>query len=142
MRHLFILLALATLTVGCGKTDPSKAVVAATENRPAMEDAKSSIKEFLAQCGMENVEVTQLADSDVPNAGKTASHSWAYTFNAEYKNVLGETTKSENWVAVVGLEDGKPLVRSCWDEGKQMVGGHVGHVETPHAELLPLGKPN
>ncbi|WP_020475474.1 hypothetical protein [Zavarzinella formosa] len=148
MKHLFIILGLAAFMTGCGKTDAPKADatggVSQSAGAPAADDAKNCIKEFLAQCGMQDVNVTQLTESTVPSGAKTASESWGYTFTAEYKNVFGETQKSENWVAVVAREDGKPMVRSCWDDGKNMVGGHQGHVDTPKAELLlpPAGTPN
>ena len=146
MKQIFLLLAVAVFAAGCGKTDGPKTADAgatpAAAGQPATAEAKACITEFLAQCGMQDVTVTQVAEAAVPNAGKTASDSWGYTFTAEYKNLFGETQKSENWVAVVAREAGKPAVRTCWDDGKNMVGGHRGHVETPTAELLPVGVPN
>ncbi len=144
MKQLFLLAAVTVFAAGCGKTDAPKAADAGATaaGKPASDEAKASITEFLAQCGMRDVTVTQVAEAPVPNGGKTASDSWGYTFTAEYKNLFGETQKSENWVAVVARDDGKPAVRTCWDDGKNMVGGHRGHVETPTAELLPVGVPN
>ena len=141
MKHLFIILAAMTLVTGCGKTDVAKVdAVANASGQPAMEDAKTCIKDFLVQCGMQHVEVSQLTETPVPSAAKTASSSWGYQFTAEYTNILGESAKSQNWVAVVAIEDGKVMVRTCWDDNKQMVGGHQGHVNTPGADLIPVDK--
>lgn len=143
MKQIFLLLSLAMFAAGCGKTGAPKADAGGTAaGKPAADEAKACITVFLTQCGMQDVAVTQVAEADVPQAGKTATDSWGYTFTAEYKNVFGETQKSENWVAVVAREDGTPAVRTCWDDGKNMVGGHQGHVETPKAELLTAGVPN
>ena len=71
-------------------------------------------------------------------AGVPAGESWAFTFTANYTNVFGERQTSENWVAVIGRSDGKPTMVSCFDNAKQLVGGHRGDEKAITANLKPM----
>ncbi len=141
MRYAIGFLGLALLAVGC--TDSSKpkadANLAAT-GKPADDETKACITSYLVQCGWKEVELTRLDErADVPREAMILSgEAWAFTFTARYTNVVGERLTSENWVAVLARDEGKPRVKSCLDSAKKLVGGHSGAEGTDVAVLLPM----
>lgn len=138
MNKFLLLFVLSVAVIGCGKSEPVKTADTTAPAKANTDDAKMCITEFLTQCGMKDVAITEVKETSVPVAAKTATDSWGFSFTAEYKNVFGETQQSQNWVAVVANDSGKLHVRTCWNDKQQMVGGHQGPIETPKAELLPV----
>lgn len=138
MKHLFIVLAALILVSGCGKTNVSTDGSGAhADARPDVEQTKTCIVEFLGQCGMQNIQVTKIADAELPKDAKTASTSWGYNFTAEYKTIIGETVTKENWVAVLAKEEGKLIVRSMWDDSQKVVAGSNNLIDQPNLDILP-----
>jgi hypothetical protein len=141
MKRAFGILALALLAAGCGG---SKNPADATANsqptgKPNADEAKECIAVYLGQCGWKDVQLVRLTDCpQAPPGANVTGESWAYTFNANYVNVFGETHSSENWVAVVARVDGKPNVKCCFDSSKQLVGGHRGDERAVTANLTPM----
>jgi hypothetical protein len=134
MKRAIAFLGLALLAAGCGGKDSPKPEVAAV-SKPAPDEAKACIAGYLGQCGWKDVELVAIADSPSLPKGTPAinGEAWAFTFSAQYTNILGERQATENWIAVVARSDGKACVTSCFDHAQRMVGGHSG------AELADKG---
>jgi|SRR5262245_16709666 len=128
MRRAIAWLGLTLLAAGCGggKT-PTAGGTAAAAGRPAADEARACISDYLGQCGWKDVELVSLADqADVPQAANATGEVWAFTFSAKYTDVFGERRATESWVAVLTRTDGKPCLKSCFDESRHLVGGHSG----------------
>jgi hypothetical protein len=139
MRRVITFLGLALLAAGCGgsKTPTAEAPAAAT-GRPGADEAKACIATYLGQCGCKDVELVSLAERpDVPAGAKIPGEAWAYTFSAKYTDLFGERRASENWVAVLARADGKPCLKSCFDDAKRLVGGHSGEEVVEKGVLTP-----
>jgi hypothetical protein len=142
MRRAIALLGLTLLAAGCGggKTPTAEGTAAAT-GRPAADEAKACITAYLGQCGWKEVELVSLADQpDVPKGANTIGEAWAFTFSANYTDVFGERRATENWIAVLTRTDGKPCLKSCFDESRHLVGGHSGS-ELAEAPAVISAKP-
>ena len=129
MARAIAFLGLALLAIGCGSKDgPATADGSApAAGKPAPDETKACIVAYLNQCGWKDVELAQVTDqAELPAGAKVTGEAWAYGFTAHYTNVFGERQTSANWVAVVARADGKPCVKSCFDEGRKLVGGHTG----------------
>jgi hypothetical protein len=127
MRRAIALLGLTLLAAGCGGKTPTAEGTAVATGRPAAEEAKDCITGYLGQCGWKDVELVSLAEQpDVPQGANATGESWAFTFSAKYTDVFGERRVTENWVAVLTRTDGKPCLKSCFDESRRQVGGHSG----------------
>jgi hypothetical protein len=140
MKHAIAFLGLALLAAGCGDSGKPSAEAAAAQaaNKPAIDETKACISSYMAQCGWKDVEFAQFSENaELPSQVKVVGDAWAFTFTANYTNVVGERQTSENWVAVLAKENGKPYVKSCFDSSKKLVGGHIGLETTETAVLTP-----
>ena len=131
MTRAIAFLGLALLAVGCGGGTDGQPTAgeapARAAGKQAADEAKACIVTYLNQCGWKDVELAQVTDQpQVPAEAKVTGEAWAFAFTAHYTNVFGERQTSANWVAVVGRADGKACVKSCFDEGRKLVGGHTG----------------
>jgi hypothetical protein len=138
MRRAITFLGLALLAAGCGGKTPTAETAAVPAGRPGADEAKACIAAYLGQCGWRDVELVSLADqADVPTGAKVTGEAWAFTFSAKYTDLFGERQASQNWVAVLSRTDGKPCLKSCFDEAKRLVGGHSGEETSERAVLTP-----
>jgi len=139
MRYSIGFLGLALLALGCADSSKPKAEAnLAATGKPADDETKSCITSYLGQCGWKDVELVKLDEqADVPREAMILKgDAWAYTFTANYTNVFGERKTSENWVAVLARDEGKPCVKSCLDSSKKLVGGHSGAEGTTEVAVL------
>ena len=131
---------LSILAVGCGNRSAENLVVeqSAPAGKPATDEAKACIVTYLNQCGWKDVELAQVAEtSTLPAEAKGFEDAWAFTFTAQYTNVVGERQTSENWMAVVRRSEGKANVKCCFDESRRLVGGHSGAEKIEKVALTP-----
>ena len=133
-------LGLVLVAVGCGGGKDGQPTADATPaGKPAPDEAKTCIVAYLNQCGWKDVELAQIADQpQVPPEAKVTGEAWAFAFTAHYTNVFGERQTSANWVAVVARADGKPCVKSCFDDSRKLVGGHTGAEANEKGNLVRL----
>jgi hypothetical protein len=140
MKRAIVFLGLALVAVGCGGSKDGQPTADSTPaGKPAPDEAKACIVAYLNQCGWKDVELAQIADQpQVPTEAKATGEAWAFAFTAHYTNVFGERQTSANWVAVVTRADGKPCVKSCFDESRKLVGGHTGAETNEKGNLVRL----
>ena len=145
MTRAFAFLGFALLATGCGKSDVPKADSAApaqASGKPATDEAKACITDYLAQCGWKDVEFVAVADqATLPEAAKAIGEAWAFCFSVRYSNVFGERQSCDNWVAVVARDGGKSRVTSCFDDAKQLVAGHSGQEESSETTDIVAPRP-
>lgn len=139
MKRLFALFLMSLLAVGCGSSGKPEPQAAATEGaKPTTDEARVCVSDYMNQCGWRDVEFSTFADqTELPKEAKTTGDAWAFSFSASYQNIFGERQKTTNWVAVVTRDSGKFKVARCYDEAKQLVGGHTGSEESEKAQLQP-----
>lgn len=138
MRRAITFLGLALFAAGCGGKSPTAERPAVPAGRPGTDEARACIAAYLGQCGWRDVELVSLADqTEVPAGTKVTGEAWAYTFSAKYTDLFGERRASENWVAVLARDDGKPCLKSCFDDTKRLVGGHSGEEMSERGILTP-----
>jgi hypothetical protein len=143
MTRAIACLGLALLAVGCGGSKDGQPAAdagsAPAAGKPAPDEAQACIRTYLSQCGWKDVELAQVTDQpQVPAEAKVTGEAWAFTFTAHYTNVFGERQTSANWVAVLGRADGKACVKSCFDEGRKLVGGHTGSEANEKGTLVKM----
>src|SRR4051794_32651569 len=102
MKRAIGLLTITLLAAGCGSGSKPQADAAATApaGKPGLEEARSCIAVHLSQFGWEKVELIAITECpQVPPSAQVTGEAWAYTFTANYSNILGERQVSENWTA-------------------------------------------
>ena len=140
MKRVIAILGLAILTVGCGTKSLENPIAnqSTPTGKPAADEAKACIITYLNQCGWKDVDLAKVVEEPaVPAEAKSYDESWAFTFTAQYTNVVGERQTSENWMAVVRRSEGKATVKCCFDESRRLVGGHAGTEKTEKVALMP-----
>jgi len=145
MKCAMAFLGLALLAAGCGKSGGptgENASPGAATGKPADDEARACIVAYLGQCGWQDVQLTRIAEQpEVPKAAKVTDEAWAFTFSASYTNVVGERLTTENWIAVVTRNGGKPCVKCCFDESRRLVGGHSGEEVASDQSAILAPKP-
>ncbi|HEX3148388.1 MAG TPA: hypothetical protein VHR66_09915 [Gemmataceae bacterium] len=131
---------LTILAVGCDDNSLEKptAEQSTPAGKPGADEAKACIVMYLNQCGWKDVDLARVTEEpSVPAEAKSYDEVWAFTFTAQYTNVVGERQTSENWIAVVRRSEGKATVKCCFDESRRLVGGHAGTEKTEKVALMP-----
>jgi hypothetical protein len=138
MKRAIGLLTMTLLAVGCGSSKPAGGEASQPAGQPSLAEARSCIAVYLTQFGWQNVELTTIAERPhLPSGPQASGEAWAYTFSANYTNVLAEHTISENWVAVIERNNGQPIVKSCFDNSNRLVSGNHGNEMGETASLAP-----